>query len=88
MSNIPFLSKRDRRRGENSVDVNNPLQTVLKHLKLYMLTQIVWQISYYIAEKGFTQYLYPNKQNSVDFMNGLAMATCNVKGLEEVEKVR
>ena len=27
--------------GENSVDVNNPLQTVLKHLKLYILTQIV-----------------------------------------------
>ena len=53
-----------------------------------MLTQIVWQINYYIAEKGSTQYLYPNKQNSIDFMNGLAMATCNVKGLEEVEKVR
>ena len=36
LSNIPFLSK-----GENSVDVNNPLETVSKHLKLYILTQIV-----------------------------------------------
>ena len=41
LSDIPFLSKGDRRRGENSVYVNNPLQTVLKHLKLYILTQIV-----------------------------------------------
>ena len=42
LSNIPFLSKGDRGQGENSVYVNNPLQTVLKHLKLYILTQIVW----------------------------------------------
>ena len=37
LSNIPFLSKRYLQ-GENSVDINNSLQTVLKHLKL---TQIV-----------------------------------------------
>ena len=36
LSNIPSISK-----GEGSADVNNPLQTVLKHLKLYILTQIV-----------------------------------------------
>ena len=45
---------------------------VLKHLKLYILTQNAWEINYCIAEKFFSQYLQPNKQNSIDFMNGLA----------------
>ena len=42
LSNLPFLSKRQLQ-SENSecVYVNNPLQTVLKHFKLYILTQIV-----------------------------------------------
>ena len=53
--------------------VNNSLQIVLKHLKLYILTQKAWEINYYIAEKIFSQYLQPNKQNSIDFMNGLAI---------------
>ena len=38
LSNLPFLSKTRR---EQCVDVNNPLQTVLKLFKLYILTQIV-----------------------------------------------
>ena len=37
----------------------------------YMLIQIVWLISYYIADKWLNQYLKRNKQNSIDFMNGL-----------------
>ena len=41
LSNIPFHTSKRQLQGKNSVDVNNQLQTVLKHLKLYILTQIV-----------------------------------------------
>ena len=42
LSNLPVLSKRwPRREQSQCVGVNNPLQTVLKHFKLYILTQIV-----------------------------------------------
>ena len=41
LSNIPFHTSKRWLQDENSVDVNNPLQTVLKHLRLYILTQIV-----------------------------------------------
>ena len=43
-------------RQEQCVNVYNPLQTVFKHFKLYILAQIVWEISY-IADKCFSHYL-------------------------------
>ena len=43
-------------RQEQCVNVYNPLQTVFKHFKLYILAQIVWEISY-IAGKCFSHYL-------------------------------
>ena len=67
-------------RREQCVDVNNPLQTVFKHFKLYILTQIVRQINYYIAGKCFSQYLQRNKQNLIDFMNGLYLQCERVGG--------
>ena len=79
LSNFPFLSRAITRR-EQFVDVNNPLQTVFKHFKLYILTQIVRKINYYIAGKYFGQYLQRNKQNSIDFMNALYLQCERVGG--------
>ena len=44
-------------RQEQCLDVYNPLQTVFKRFKLYILAQIIWEINYYIAGKCFSQYL-------------------------------
>ena len=41
LSNIPFHTSKRWLQGENSVDVKNLPQTVLKDLRLYILTQIV-----------------------------------------------
>ena len=62
----------------------NPLQTALKHLKLYILAQIVWEISYYIADKCLVSIC--SKISEIWLILWMVYA-CSVKGLEEVEKL-
>ena len=65
---------------EQCVDANNPLQTVFKRFKLYILTQIVQLINYYVAGKNFSQHLLQNKENLIDFMNDLYLQCESVGG--------
>ena len=67
-------------RREQCVDVSNPLQTIFKYFKLYVITQIVRQINYYITGKHFSQYLQRNKQNLIVFVNGLYLQWERVGG--------
>ena len=57
-------------RREQCADVSNPLQINTSKYS-YVLTQIVRQINYYITGKHSSQYLWRNKHNLIDFMNGL-----------------
>ena len=83
LSNFPFLSKRYARR-EQCVDVNNPLQTVFKHFKLYRLAQIVWEINYCMLTNVLVNIC---SEISKIWLILWMVYACKKKGLEEVEKL-